>query len=166
MKRLYVDTNIFIRLFEGNDALTDALAELFLIERPDSQPFLATSELTLAEALVKPYRKSDERLIERYESWTISNPYLEVRSVDRKVLWYAAVLRSQYPNLKLPDAIHISTAFGMNCTHFLSADERLSDRYEIVHNRHWMVKAAGPIETMRPSVKLVREIIAAVRDQS
>lgn len=136
---------------------------MFLVERPGRAPFLATSELTLAETLVKPYRNSDERLIDRYDSWTISNPYLEVGPVDRQVLRHAAVLRSQYPSLKLPDAIHRSTEVGMNCTHFLSADERLSDRYELVHNRHGMVKEAEVVEVLRPSVGLVRDIVAKVR---
>lgn len=166
MKRLYVDTNIFIRLFEGNDALTYALAELFLFERPGDEPFLATSELTLAEALVTPYRNSDERLIDGYDSWITSNPYLEVGPIHRQILWDAAVLRSQNPSLKLPDAIHVSTAIDMNCSHFLSADERLSNRYELVHTRHGMTRVAGGVEVLRPSVELVRDLVAGARDQS
>lgn len=163
--RLYVDANIFIRLFEGNDELSRTLTDLFLIERTDKEPFLATSELTLAELLVKPYRESDDQLIDLYDNWTISNPYLEVGPVNRQVLWYAALFRAQHENLKLPDAIHLSTAVGMNCTHFLSADKRLSERYVVVHNRYGIVKGPAAVEIVRPSIQGVGDIVTRVREQ-
>ena len=48
VSRLYVDANVYIRLFEGTDELSRVLSELFSIDR-NSEPYLATSELTLAE---------------------------------------------------------------------------------------------------------------------
>jgi uncharacterized protein len=93
--RLYVDTNVFIRLFEGSDELSGELARLFLVDRGERDPFLVTSELTLAELLVDPYRREDEKLIQIYESWTRTNQFIEVGPINRGVLWYAAVARSQ-----------------------------------------------------------------------
>ena len=49
--RLYVDTNVFVRLFESSDEISRLLVELFLAERTGGETFLATSELTLAELL-------------------------------------------------------------------------------------------------------------------
>src|SRR5690349_8919862 len=136
MDRFYVDANVIIKLLEGSDELSNALSRLFVTEIEGARPRFATSELTLAEALVVPCRDGNDRLIDLYDNWMRGSPYIEVGPIDRSVLWYAAVLRSQYRHLKLRDAIHISTAIGMNCSHILSADERLRDKYELVHKRY------------------------------
>jgi len=157
--RLYVDANVFIRLFEGNDALAVALGRLFLTERQSAFLRLATSELTLAELLVLPYRERNDRLIDLYDNWTISNAYLEVGPIDRSVLWYAAVLRAQYRSLKTPDAIHVSTAIGMGCRQFLTGDERLSDKYELVHSRYGITRGPVSIDIVRPDLKVVEKLV-------
>lgn len=162
VQRLYVDSNIFIRLFEGNDEIATALAELFLLETKRPEQPLATSELTLAEVLVVPYREQNDRLIDAYDGWTKSNDYLEVGPLDRGVLWYAALLRSQYQSLKLPDAIHVSTAIGMRCSHFLSADRRLADRYELTHTRHGVTKGPASVEVVHPERDVVDQLIRAL----
>jgi predicted nucleic acid-binding protein len=158
--RVYLDSNVFIRLFEGNDELAAGLARLFTIElRSDVAPPLATSELTLAELLVIPYRESNERLIEIYDRWTISNSYLEVGPIDRGVLWYAAVLRSQYRALKLPDAIHLSSAIGMKCSHFLTADAGFAQQYHLTHRRFGMTRGPVSIQIVRPEIASVEQLI-------
>lgn len=58
--RIYVDTNVCVLLFERRDELSNSLAELFLVDRSGRDPLLATSELTLAELLVDPYRRKDD----------------------------------------------------------------------------------------------------------
>ena len=55
VSRIYVDTNVFILLFERRDKVSNLLAELFLIDRTGRESLLATSELTLAELLVDPH---------------------------------------------------------------------------------------------------------------
>jgi predicted nucleic acid-binding protein len=117
--RLYLDTNVFIAMAEGADDLSSELYGLVGAQRPE-QAFLCTSELSLAELLVQPYRDENDGLI---------------RPVDRGVLWYAAVVRQQYRSVKLPDAIHISTAIGLDCTHFMSGDRRLPSEIILYHKR-------------------------------
>jgi predicted nucleic acid-binding protein len=156
--RLYVDANIFIYAFEGNGDLGAALIRLLTIEGKVA-PFLVTSELTLAEVLVAPYRNRDNRLIDLYDRWTVPSPRLTVDPVSRPVLWYAAVLRSQYTSLRLPDAIHLSTAMLMNCSHFLTGDTRLSSKYELLHHRYGIQKGPLSIEVMRPQPDLVQQLI-------
>ena len=158
VSRLYIDANILIHLVEHRDGLSEALVDLFTAQTA-GRPFLATSELTLAEVLVGPYRERNNRLIDRYDAATISNDQFEVGPIMRPVLWYAAVLRSQYPTLKLPDAIHVSTAIGMRCSHFLTADRRLADRYELTHYRYGLVKGPATIEVMRPEIEVVKDLI-------
>ena len=166
VERLYVDANIFIRLFEGNDELATALAALFLTENAfGSEPFLATSELTLAEVLVTPYREKNDRLIRVYDNWTVSNSYLEVGPIDRQVLWYAALARAKYRSLRLPDAIHLSTAMGMRCSHFLSADKRLGDKYELTHERYGLIKGPVSIDIVRPETNFIEALIRAMEQR-
>jgi len=130
--RVYVDANVFIRAFEGTDELSDALSSLLLSGVGTEQRFV-TSELTLAEVLVVPYRDGNDHLIDLYEGWMLTSEYVEVAPIDRGVLLYASVLRSQNPHLKLPDAIHVSKAIGLRCSLMLTGDQRLHDRYELIH---------------------------------
>ena len=143
--RVYLDTNIFIRAFEGTDDLSRALIELFATEA--AQPFLATSELTLAELLVHPYRNHDDIARERYESPLRSSAWLQVGSVDRDVLVGASLLRSKY-KLKLPDAIHASTALHLGCSLLLTDDGGLTGKFDFSYRstgRHWPQQAVETV---------------------
>ncbi len=157
--RLYVDANIFIRLFEGDDELSAALGALFLFEPKSAKPFLATSELTLAELLVVPCREGNDQLIGSYDNWTRTNDYLEVGPVDRSVLWAAALLRARYSGLRLPDAIHVATALRFPCSHFLTADLRLNGTYELYHNHGGLVFGPAATEIVRPEVAFIQGIV-------
>lgn len=129
--RIYLDTNIFIEAFEGRRPLSLLVASL-LTAAPDLEPRrLVTSELSLSELLVKPLELGREDLVHVYDSWTISNAYLEVVPVVRDVLHDAAVLRARDKTLRLPDAIHLTTAVGTRCRYFLTGDRRLSGQYGV-----------------------------------
>jgi predicted nucleic acid-binding protein len=158
VSRLYVDANILIHLVEHSDGLAAALTDLFTAQT-SGRPFLVTSELTLAEVLVGPYRATNDRLIDRDDAATIPNSQLDVGPVVRPVLWYAAVLRSQYNSLKTPNAIHVSTAIGMQFSHFLTADKRLANRYELTHHRYGLVKGPATVDVIRPELEVVRQLI-------
>src|SRR5688572_24313959 len=108
--RLYLDANIFILAFENNDDVARKLLELISLNENAKTHFLATSELTLAELMVDPIRKNNDRLIEIYENLTIGNALIKIGTVSRDVLWHAAQLRAENLFLRLPDAIHLSTA--------------------------------------------------------
>jgi predicted nucleic acid-binding protein len=157
VRRLYVDANIIIHLVEHRDNLSKALTDLFTAQAK-GQPFLVTSELTLTEVLVGPCRERNDSLVDFYEVSTWSNNQLEMVPVMRAVLWDAAVLRSQYPSLRTPDAIHASTAIGMSCSHFLTADKRLANRYELAHHRYGLVKDPATVEILRPKLDMVRQL--------
>lgn len=158
VRRLYVDANVIIHLVEHRDQLSHALVELFTAQS-SGPPFLVTSELTLTEALVGPYKARNDTLIDRYDAATISSDQLEVPPIDRTVLWYAAMLRSHSPSLKLPDAIHVSTGIGTRCSHFLTADKRLMDRYELTHTRYGLVKGPAVVDVIRPEIEVVERLI-------
>ncbi len=162
ISRLYLDANIFIRIFEGSDDVKAALFELLVTCEAHSLPFLTTSELTFAEVLVDPYRRKDEQLIQLYDNWTISNSILEVGPVSREALYYAAVLRALHKSLKLPDAIHLSTAFGFECSHFLTSDERLAGEYQLSNTRYGVTKGVLVLKVLRPTIDVIKSLIAMV----
>lgn len=120
-KRIYLDANIFIYLHERLDEyaeLLDALTEKF--DSGKSQAL--TSELSLLEILVKPIKDKREDLQQIYKSAFSSEGSLTVCAINRPVLVKAAEIRAD-GNLKLPDAIHASTAIIEQCDAFLSRDQ-------------------------------------------
>jgi len=159
-KKIYFDTNIFINIIERHfeAEIRDQLT-LLLIKESRLSPFVTTCELTLAEALVRPLRENDEPLITIFENMLIDRSTIEVGPVDRDVLYYAARLRADYPSLKLPDAIHLSAAFGMNCSHFLTSEARLKETYKLSNIRHGLVKGPLEISIIQPTADIVSTLI-------
>ncbi|MFY8099337.1 MAG: PIN domain-containing protein [Allorhizobium sp.] len=115
VERVYLDTNVFIMLSEKDHRLQQLLVRMISSQPSEKPPKFATSELTLSELLVKPYQVGDDTLINGYESLILNSEWLDVRPVDRAVLYYAAALRAQYRHLKLPDAIVLATADREGC---------------------------------------------------
>lgn len=124
--RLYWDANVFIRLVEGNDPVSDQLGRLLAYALVEGHVSIHSSALTLAETLVHPLRKNDRELLDTYRDFFDPNGSLEIAEVDRSILEEAAKIRSQLEALKLPDAIHIATARKLDCTHFVTGDKRLA----------------------------------------
>ncbi|MDJ0621031.1 MAG: type II toxin-antitoxin system VapC family toxin [Calothrix sp. MO_192.B10] len=123
-ERVYLDTNIFIYAIEGYPDFVDELSQLF--DNIDAGNFRAfTSELTLAEVLVRPLIDGNLEIQAAYQQALQSSEVLEVVVVSRDVLIEAARLRA-IANLRLPDAIHGATAILTGCETFLTNDRRLA----------------------------------------
>ncbi len=120
---LYFDTNVFIYAIEGHDEYYDLLSYLFKhIE--NNHLLTVTSELTLAECLVKPEKDKNNEAIEHYKQHIKNSKQLKVVPISRRILINAAKVRSQL-QLKLPDAIHMATAIDQNCKTFVTNDKKL-----------------------------------------
>jgi len=158
---VYVDTNVFILAFENNDLRAEKLLELISLNSESRAPFLGTSELALAELMIEPLRNRDDHLIELYDNLVLGNAFVEVGTVSREVLWRASMLRANHKPLRLPDAIHISTAMNLSCARFLTADERLRGDYSIAPDRRSQPRFApsGPVSTMRPEIPVTEGLI-------
>lgn len=118
--RAYLDANFFVYLAEGFAPVSAAVARLAaMIQAGEVAGF--TSELTLAETLVVPHRRGDQRLIDLYSDLVSSRDGLTVVPVTRAIWIGAAVERSAGP-FKLPDAVHVATARQMACDAFLTND--------------------------------------------
>lgn len=123
-ERVYLDTNIFIYAIEGYPDFIDELNQLFdNIDAGNLRAF--TSELTLAEVLVRPFIDGNLEIQSVYQQALQSSEVLEVVAVSRDVLIEAARLRA-IANLRLPDAIHGATAILSGCETFLTNDRRLT----------------------------------------
>ena len=117
---------------EGVSAAAEAVGELLdLIDTAGTAA--VTSDLTLAEVLVKPLELNCDDIARIYEDLLQSSPGLTVVPIDRSILVVAARLRAQL-TLRLPDAIHVATALATDCELFVSNDRkvRLPDRLRLL----------------------------------
>ncbi len=81
--RIYLDTNIIIFAIELGNPWSDVLRGLF--EAIDERAVHAfTSELTLAEVLVKPISLGADDLIEKYQQVLAPDSIIRVVPIDRE----------------------------------------------------------------------------------
>ena len=119
----YLDTNLFIYAVEGYAPEEAFVRELFnALEQGELAA--ATSELALAEVLVQPFALGREDVVATYTDLLRPSERLAVVPVDRAVLVEAARQRAVL-GLRMPDAIHVATAFAFGCGVFLTNDRRL-----------------------------------------
>jgi predicted nucleic acid-binding protein len=122
--RIYLDANVFVAAFEHIGAHSDHA--WWIIRAIESGEIAAgTSEITLAEVLVKPFEVGATDLADGYESMIVSGSNFEVLPVRRDILVGAAALRARRTSTRLPDAVHIATAQALSCRFFISDDRRL-----------------------------------------
>ena len=120
--RIYLDTNAWIYALEGYSEFRPELTRLF--EQMQAGTMIGiTSELTLAELLVKPCQDNDFAQQARYEKAIANRKNFVVVPVLRDLLIDAATIRAD-TQLKLPDAIHAATALRADCTTFLTNDRQ------------------------------------------
>lgn len=133
--RIYCDSNVFIIAVERSGPVADAIWRL--IERAGAltRPVI-TSELALAEVLVKPLADhggpakfstgtGPGTTASTYVDILTTTPGVKLIPVARDVLILAAHQRADAMAIKLPDAIHLATAESQDCTHFVTADRQL-----------------------------------------
>ena len=120
---VYFDTNVFIYALDGHEDYALVLEQLFGIIF-DKGLQVITSELTLAECLVKPVKDGNHEAVQQFENHIQNSSTLTVKPVTRGILKGAAYVRSQL-SLKLPDAIHMATAIEHGCKTFITNDKKL-----------------------------------------
>jgi predicted nucleic acid-binding protein len=121
---VYLDTNIFIYYLEDFPQFRTIPGELF--RRLDAGEIRGvTSELALAEALVKPIRQKDAASRSIYEQMFASSRGLNVLPISREMLLAAAEIRAT-TSMKLPDAIHFATDQVASCAKYLTNDHLLT----------------------------------------
>lgn len=124
-RKIYLVTNIFVYAVEGFEPYAEPLKGL-LAAIDAARVTAVTSEVTLAECLVKPMIDRHTPRQELYLRMLTSRPGLSIVGVSREVLIGAARLRAGSSSLRLPDAIHLSTAFASGCSGLLTNDHALT----------------------------------------
>ncbi len=119
----YLDANAFIYALEAHPEFVGQVTALFEVIAATGSTSV-TSELTLAECLVKPFEKQDVGSQMQYEQHISPSEALLVIPVSRQILKDAAQLRAFFKN-KLPDTIHLITALTSGCTYFVTNDDRI-----------------------------------------
>jgi len=120
---IYLDANLFIYHLEGFAEFATILNRLF--EKLDNgEAHGVTSELTLAETLVKPLQQGNALVCSTYEQFLRDSKALSVVPVSRQILIKAAELRASSA-MKLPDAIHFATAAEQGCSAYVTNDKRV-----------------------------------------
>lgn len=90
-----------------------------------------SSYITLLEVLVLPLRDRRFDLVSKYRNLLLSDPNVEVVTIERDVSESAARLRAKYSGLKSPDAIHLAAAQIRGADLFLTNDQRLNQITEV-----------------------------------
>lgn len=118
-----LDTALFIYLIEEDPEWIERVLPLFGAIAAGSL-HAVTSELTLLETLVVPFREGDRQLARAYESILTRSAGLTLVPIDRSQLRAAAHLRAAR-GVKTPDAIQLAAALSARCTSFVTNDRRL-----------------------------------------
>ena len=122
-KRVYFDTNVFIYLIEGYAVFETSLNEIRdSIFHREAEIF--TSELTLCEVLVSPFRSNNSELALLYRQFLEESGAFTLLPTTRETYIRASLYRAQI-GLKMADAIHVATAVENGCEVFVSNDAGL-----------------------------------------
>lgn len=123
-RRLYLDANVFIYALNGFPPYAAVLVELLgAVDR--GAVTAVTSELTLAEVLVIPFRHNSAEEERRCRMLLRPRPGLDLVPITRDAIEAAARLRADVAGMRTPDAIHVATARRQGCPVLLTNDRRL-----------------------------------------
>ncbi|HMB98403.1 MAG TPA: PIN domain-containing protein [Balneolaceae bacterium] len=118
-----IDTAPFIYYMERHKTYGAIVKPIFKeIEKGNIQAI--TTNITLLEVLVQPYRFGDEKLAQRYRDILLNSEGLTTLTITHEITENAAKLRAKYL-IRTPDAIQIATAVITNADAFLTNDEAL-----------------------------------------
>jgi predicted nucleic acid-binding protein len=119
-RHLYLDANLFIYAVERHPDYLTRLDRLFaLIDAGENTA--STSEITLAECLVKPFADRDLDRQQLFQAAISPRPNFAVIPISRPILVHAAQLRALHKP-RLPDAIHLATAIASVCHTLITND--------------------------------------------
>jgi predicted nucleic acid-binding protein len=113
------DTNIFIYVLNGDSQFGPAASKLL---KATQRPKMA-SELVFGEILASP--KLQDISLQNKALLFLNALDIQWQKINRDVLFEAAGLRRQHPNLKLVDALHIASAIVGQAEIFFTNDQDL-----------------------------------------
>jgi len=128
-KLVGIDTSCFIYLFEQNPQF-EPLCRLIFNLAGQGKITLLTSIVSVAEVLVKPKQKENQKMLETYQSIFLESPNLRVAQLDFPTACLAADLKAKY-SFGLADAFQIAACMQNNAKLFITNDKKLKAVKEI-----------------------------------
>lgn len=129
IKRIFVDTSIFIYFIEGHEIFGNNANDFFkycLANRIE----MKTSAISYMEFCVMPYQKNRLDVIDSFKELIIDLG-MSIYSINLKIADLAAKLRGKYKFLKGMDALQIATAIYSGYDRFITNDKKLQSVSEI-----------------------------------
>jgi predicted nucleic acid-binding protein len=122
--KVYFDTNIIIYVINNTTEFVDVCVPFFTaIENGDI--IGCSSDVTIAELLVKPMQTNDMLAISNIKAMFDVGGYFETFAHDRATLELAAHIRAT-KGLKFIDALHTATAISNGCSYIITNDKPLA----------------------------------------
>lgn len=118
--RVYADTNAFVYFLERHPAFYDRVLPFFEAAAQGKLQ-LVTSELTVAELLVQPYKMGRADIAATYRRFLTDEGLIDLVPVSLNVLEAAAASRAALGG-RLADAVHIASASLSDCSAFVTND--------------------------------------------
>jgi len=129
-KKIGLDSMVFIYQFSDHSQysnLTNVVIEL--LEQRKIRA--VTSAISIIETFVRPEKEGNTAILNGYENVFQHLPNLEIVPVDWPLSRLTAKLRSQYPNIRTPDAIQIAATLLEDYPIFLTNDSKLKKIKEL-----------------------------------
>lgn len=126
---VYIDTNLFIYFLDQNTAFFPVSADI--LQAVEQGKFFAfTGDITVAEALVKPYQINNLSLISAFKSFFFADNFLSIVSHKADTFDLCAQLRAKY-KMKFADALHYASAIKSGCKFFITNDKGIRSTNEL-----------------------------------
>jgi len=122
-RRIAFDANVFIYLFEGSGALSQAAASVLDAVSAGRATGIAAT-IALSEVIVGPVRAGDETMAERYLDAIRSIEHLDVVPATLEIAADAGFVRGR-TGLTLADALHVATARAAGASILVTNDRRI-----------------------------------------
>ena len=116
-KRIFLDTAPIIYYLQRNEMYFEKMKHIF-VELRKKQTEFVSSDVTIAEYCVFPYRTENQTLVEQFDNFMqIANVNIIHTSED--IAKKSAQIRAKYPAFKMMDSLQIAFAVYSNCDLFL-----------------------------------------------
>ena len=115
---VYLDTNAVIYSVVKIDPYASLLQPLWLAAQA-GRITVVSSELTLLETLVKPFRDGDDLLAAAFRALLLASRAVRLLPINQALLEDATRLRAMI-GLKTPDALHAAAALASGCALFVT----------------------------------------------
>ena len=129
-KHIGLDTMCFIYQY-ANHPTYAPLTNAIIKRLSQDKLYATTSIITVIETLTLPEKANQVELVRNYQKVFEQLPNLSIVAVDYHLALLASKLRSNYPNIRTPDAIQLSAAILNQCDIFVTNDKQLKQVTQI-----------------------------------